>query len=67
MDHAITLGRLRDEACTTKNLRIHGYIESVKTEDEDPLLVYGADAEVIRALAKEVTHHLCQIRSDVPA
>ena len=25
VDHAITLGRLRDEACPTKNLRIHGY------------------------------------------
>ena len=30
VDHAITLGRLRDEACTTKNLRIHGYMESVQ-------------------------------------
>ena len=27
VDHAITLGRLRDEACTTKNLRIHGYLQ----------------------------------------
>src|SRR6202790_2410220 len=27
VDHAITLGRLRDEPCPTKNLHIHGYVE----------------------------------------
>jgi glycerol-3-phosphate dehydrogenase len=27
VDHAITLGKLEDMACTTKNLRIHGYME----------------------------------------
>jgi glycerol-3-phosphate dehydrogenase len=53
VDHAITLGRLRDEACTTKNLRIHGYMVTAATEEEDPLLVYGADAEAIRVLAQE--------------
>ena len=53
VDHAITLGRLRDEACTTKNLRIHGYLETAEIEDENPLLVYGADADAIRALAEE--------------
>jgi glycerol-3-phosphate dehydrogenase len=52
VDHAITLGRLRDEACPTKSLRIHGY--KVGTEENgDPLSVYGADAEAIRALIKE--------------
>jgi glycerol-3-phosphate dehydrogenase len=53
VDHAITLGRLRDEACVTKNLRIHGYLECAEPADcrEDPLGVYGADAEKIRALA----------------
>ena len=55
VDHAITLGRLRDEACTTKNLRIHGYREpsSEGENGEDPLAVYGADAQSIRALVKE--------------
>ena len=28
VDHAITLGRLRDEPCPTRNLRIHGYVEA---------------------------------------
>jgi glycerol-3-phosphate dehydrogenase len=55
VDHAITLGRLRDEECTTKNLRIHGYIGTT-TESEDgeaSLEVYGADAEAIRVLAQD--------------
>ena len=53
VDHAITLGRLRDEACTTKSLKIHGYLDCGDSAecDEDPLGVYGADGEKIRALA----------------
>ena len=51
VDHAITLGRLRDEPCPTRNLHIHGYLE---VEDPDaPLAVYGADAAAIRDLAKD--------------
>jgi glycerol-3-phosphate dehydrogenase len=54
VDHAITLGRLRDEPCPTKNLKIHGYAEAPSSRQEpDPLEVYGADAEEIRALAKD--------------
>jgi glycerol-3-phosphate dehydrogenase len=54
VDHAITLGRLRDESCTTKNLKIHGYAEpSISSEEEDPLEVYGSDAGEIRALAQD--------------
>ena len=55
VDHAITLGRLRDEACTTKNLRVHGYAESMRDSESgaDPLAVYGADADEIKKLAKE--------------
>ena len=53
VDHAITLGRLRDEPCPTKNLKIHGYLEVPESEEgsEDPLGVYGSDAEKIRTLA----------------
>jgi glycerol-3-phosphate dehydrogenase len=55
VDHAITLGRLRDEPCATKNLRIHGYSDpaEVSEPDADPLWVYGADAEEIRRLAQD--------------
>jgi glycerol-3-phosphate dehydrogenase len=54
VDHAITLGRLNDQSCTTKNLRIHGYQEPpAGREEEDPLEVYGSDASKIRALAQQ--------------
>jgi glycerol-3-phosphate dehydrogenase len=55
VDHAITLGRLRDEECTTKTLRIHGYVGATsEAEDgEDSLDVYGADAGEIRVLARD--------------
>jgi glycerol-3-phosphate dehydrogenase len=54
VDHAITLGRLRDESCTTKNLKIHGYQESSGgRNEEDPLEVYGSDAAEIRTLAEQ--------------
>jgi len=49
VDHAITLGRLRDEPCPTKNLHIHGYMEN--SSELGDLEVYGADAEQIKALA----------------
>ena len=61
VNHAITLGRLADAPCLTRTLRIHGYVAPDKAaeepdcpyraEDCDPLLVYGADAEAVRALA----------------
>jgi len=49
VDHAITLGKLEDMACTTKNLRIHGYMEDSAALGS--LEVYGSDAEAIRRLA----------------
>jgi len=68
VDHAITLGRLRDEACTTKNLRIHGYREpsSEGENGEDPLAVYGADAQSIRALVKEQPKLAQRLHADLP-
>jgi glycerol-3-phosphate dehydrogenase len=66
VDHAITLGRLRDEACPTKNLHIHGYMEPAETEDEDPLLVYGADAAAIRALAEEHPEWAQRLHAELP-
>jgi glycerol-3-phosphate dehydrogenase len=55
VDHAITLGRLRDEECTTKNLRIHGYLElpAENADSEASLDVYGSDADEIRVLARD--------------
>jgi glycerol-3-phosphate dehydrogenase len=51
VDHAITLGRLRDEPCATRNLHIHGYLED--SASLGPLDVYGSDAASIRALAQD--------------
>jgi glycerol-3-phosphate dehydrogenase len=50
VDHAITLGKLRDEPCVTKNLHIHGYTEDFAALGD--LEVYGADAAQILALAE---------------
>ncbi len=50
VDHAITLGKLADADCSTKNLRIHGYME--ESAALGSLQVYGSDAEAIRALAQ---------------
>ena len=49
VDHAITLGKLPDVECPTKNLHIHGYQENSAALGS--LEVYGSDAEKIRALA----------------
>jgi len=51
VDHAITLGKLPDAECTTKNLRIHGY--AANSAELGSLEVYGSDAEAIRTLAQE--------------
>lgn len=49
VDHAVTLGRLREEPCVTKTLKIHGYRKNI--EDLGSLWVYGSDAEAIRNIA----------------
>lgn len=51
VDHAITLGRLREEPCRTKSLRIHGYAEDADRFGE--LDVYGSDAGAILELARD--------------
>ena len=62
VDHCITLGRLRDLPCRTRDLRIHGYLEiragRSGAEIEgwrsafDTLALYGTDADAIRGLAQ---------------
>ncbi len=63
VDHAITLGRLREEPCPTKNLHIHGYMEDAETMGA--LDVYGSDAEAIRALAQDQLL-ASQLHADLP-
>jgi len=63
VDHAITLGRLRDEACPTRALRIHGY--TTDREAADHMRVYGADAAAIRGLARDPALAM-QLHPDLP-
>ena len=51
VDHAVTLGRLEDRPCSTKNLHIHGYCEN--SDALGSLQVYGSDAEAIQTLAQD--------------
>ena len=61
VDHCITLGRLRDVPCRTRDLRIHGYLDGREERSGadiegwrntfDALAVYGTDANAIRVLA----------------
>ena len=64
VDHAVTLGKLADRPCITKNLRIHGYMENAASLGS--LEVYGADAEAIRALAHSSSALAAQLHPDLP-
>jgi glycerol-3-phosphate dehydrogenase len=64
VDHAITLGRLPDKSCVTKNLKIHGYIENSFALGS--LEVYGSDAEGIRTLAASDPALAHQLHPELP-
>jgi glycerol-3-phosphate dehydrogenase len=64
VDHAITLGKLPDAECTTRNLRIHGYVENSATLGS--LEVYGSDAKRIRALAASSPALAAQLHPALP-
>lgn len=57
VNHAMTLGLLKEAPCITRTLRIHGYQLKASAAsiaiDSDPLAVYGSDAVLIRELAAE--------------
>ena len=57
VNHAITLGGLKDSPCVTSDLHVHGYHQH--PESLASLAVYGTDAAAIRALA-EATPKLAQ-------
>ena len=50
VDHAITLGKLDEQPCTTRDLHIHGYAEDA--DSFGSLAVYGSDAAAIQELAQ---------------
>jgi glycerol-3-phosphate dehydrogenase len=51
VDHAITLGSLREAPCVTADLPVHGYHR--QAEKLGSLSVYGTDAEGIKRVAAE--------------
>ncbi len=65
VNHAITLGRLPDKPCITRDLRIHGYAENV--DESGDLWVYGSDAARIRALAEQSPELLRQLDAQLPS
>jgi len=51
VDHAVTLGKLRETPCPTRDLHLHGYLE--ETDALGSLAVYGSDAANIQSLARQ--------------
>jgi glycerol-3-phosphate dehydrogenase len=64
VNHAITLGKLPDVDCPTKNLHIHGFIED--SASLGSLEVYGSDAEKIRAIAANLPALAAQLHPALP-
>jgi len=64
VNHAITLGKLDDKECVTRDLHVHGYFE--KYEELGELAVYGADAEKIRAIAQQSAELGAQLHPELP-
>jgi glycerol-3-phosphate dehydrogenase len=64
VDHAITLGELKDVPSGTHNLRIHGYKEDV--ESLNSLGVYGSDAEKILGLGAADKRLAQRLHPDLP-
>src|ERR1700752_2786860 len=64
MNHAITLGKLDDRACVTRDLRIHGY--RTDSNADGALWVYGTDAEKVKALANESKELALRLHADLP-
>ncbi len=62
VNQAATLARLPDVACTTRDLRLHGYAE----KHSGALKVYGNDAAQITALAESVPHLKEQLHPALP-
>jgi glycerol-3-phosphate dehydrogenase len=65
VDHAIMLGKLGENPCVTRELRIHGYLDDCAGLNH--LGVYGADAEKIRALAAGTPELATQLDPALPS
>jgi glycerol-3-phosphate dehydrogenase len=64
MNHAITLGRLEDRPCVTRDLHIHGY--KLDVDPHGDLWVYGSDADKIKALRDSDASLAHQMNPELP-
>jgi len=64
VNHAITLGKLEDKDCVTKNLKIHGYLEGV--DGLDSFAVYGSDIKAIHEIAAKDPELAKTLHPDLP-
>ncbi len=64
VNHAITLGRLDDKPCATRDLKLHGYHASAEKFGE--LEVYGSDALAIQALGQQDPSLLAPMHPALP-
>ncbi|HEY0784331.1 MAG TPA: glycerol-3-phosphate dehydrogenase/oxidase [Acidobacteriaceae bacterium] len=65
VDHAITLGKLKEAACATRDLKIHGFYPDA-LEMLGELAVYGNDAEAVEALAAERPEWAERLHPELP-
>jgi glycerol-3-phosphate dehydrogenase len=64
VDHAITLGDLKETPCVTCDLRLHGYHQH--PEALGSLGVYGSDAIKIQALIEAQPNLASRLHPDLP-
>jgi glycerol-3-phosphate dehydrogenase len=64
VDHAITLGSLRETPCVTAELSIHGYHR--QAEELGSLGVYGTDAQGIQQVAAEKPEFAAKLHAALP-
>jgi glycerol-3-phosphate dehydrogenase len=64
VNHAITLGELKESPCVTFDLHIHGYHQH--PESLGSLAVYGSEAAEIRALAEATPGLSRQLHPELP-
>ncbi len=64
VNHAITLGKLEEKDCVTRDLHVHGYYADY--EKLGSMSVYGADAAKIKVLAQTSSELAEQLHPDLP-
>ncbi|MFW6084145.1 MAG: glycerol-3-phosphate dehydrogenase/oxidase [Gemmatimonadota bacterium] len=64
VDVAVEVGELEERDCPTEELRLRGWMEGA--DPNDPLGVYGTDADGVRSLAEETPELAEPLHPDLP-